>query len=115
MPRQHVNDIELYYGLTGDGDDTVVFVHGSWTDLGLAVFVDNCVALEIYRRLGFVVDGTMFDCGFKRGKYVDAHVMARLNGTMPSDRAGFSAASESRLAAPSKATNPRKRVRDGSA
>ena len=32
MPRQHINDIELYYELTGDGDDTLVLVHGSWTD-----------------------------------------------------------------------------------
>lgn len=32
MPHQHINDIELYYELTGDGDDTLVLVHGSWTD-----------------------------------------------------------------------------------
>ena len=51
--------------------------------LSLVVFVDNSVALEMYRRLGFVVEGTMIDYGFKRGNYIDAHVMARLNGTMP--------------------------------
>lgn len=45
--------------------------------LSLVVFVDNVVALEMYRRLGFVVEGTMFEYGFKRGKYIDAHVMAR--------------------------------------
>ena len=32
MPRQRINDIELYYELTGDGDDALVLVHGSWTD-----------------------------------------------------------------------------------
>jgi pimeloyl-ACP methyl ester carboxylesterase len=32
MPTQSINDIELYYELTGDGDDTIVLVHGSWTD-----------------------------------------------------------------------------------
>ena len=32
MPTQRINDIELHYELTGDGDDTVVLVHGSWTD-----------------------------------------------------------------------------------
>ena len=32
MARLHINDIELYYELTGDGDDTVALVHGSWTD-----------------------------------------------------------------------------------
>ena len=52
--------------------------------LSLIVFVDNSVALEMYRRLGFVVEGTMVEYGFKRGKYIDAHVMARLNGTKPS-------------------------------
>ena len=32
MARQRVNGIELYYELHGDGDDTLVLVHGSWTD-----------------------------------------------------------------------------------
>ena len=32
MARQRINDIELYYELTGDGSDTVVLVHGNWTD-----------------------------------------------------------------------------------
>jgi pimeloyl-ACP methyl ester carboxylesterase len=32
MQQQRINDIELYYELTGNGDDTVVLVHGSWTD-----------------------------------------------------------------------------------
>ena len=31
MPRQHINGIELYYELGGDGD-TIVAVHGSWVD-----------------------------------------------------------------------------------
>ena len=32
MARQRINGIELYYELRGDGDDTLVLVHGSWTD-----------------------------------------------------------------------------------
>jgi len=32
MPTQHINDTDLYYELTGDGDDTLVLVHGSLTD-----------------------------------------------------------------------------------
>lgn len=32
MQRQHLNDIELSYELAGDGDDTIVLVHGGWTD-----------------------------------------------------------------------------------
>jgi pimeloyl-ACP methyl ester carboxylesterase len=31
MPRRHVNGVELYYELAGDGDP-LVLVHGSWTD-----------------------------------------------------------------------------------
>ncbi|MDO9175370.1 MAG: GNAT family N-acetyltransferase, partial [Actinomycetota bacterium] len=46
--------------------------------LSLVVFVDNLVAVELYRRLGFVVEGTMAGYGFTRGRYVDAHAMARL-------------------------------------
>lgn len=56
-----------------------------WLDLrrlSLVVFADNPVAYELYRRLGFVVEGTMVGYGFKRGSDVDALVMARLkNGT----------------------------------
>jgi putative acetyltransferase len=52
--------------------------------LSLVVFVDNLGAVEMYRRLGFVVEGTMVGYGFKRGEYIDAHVMARLNGPNPS-------------------------------
>jgi pimeloyl-ACP methyl ester carboxylesterase len=32
MARQRINGIELYYERHGDGDDTLVLVHGSWTD-----------------------------------------------------------------------------------
>jgi putative acetyltransferase len=56
--------------------------------LSLVVFVDNAIAIEMYRRLGFVVEGTMVGYGFKRGKYVDAHAMARLNAMMPSTATG---------------------------
>lgn len=52
--------------------------------LSLVVFVDNVVALAMYRSLGFVVEGTMVEYGFRRGDYIDAHVMARLNGTKSS-------------------------------
>jgi putative acetyltransferase len=52
-----------------------------WLDLrrlSLVVFADNPVALELYRRLGFVVEGTLTAYGYKRGRYVDAQLMARL-------------------------------------
>jgi pimeloyl-ACP methyl ester carboxylesterase len=44
MPTRRINDIELYYELTGDGDDTVVLVHGSWTDHLSWTFVTDVLA-----------------------------------------------------------------------
>jgi pimeloyl-ACP methyl ester carboxylesterase len=32
MAQRLIDDIELYYELTGEGDNTMVLVHGSWTD-----------------------------------------------------------------------------------
>jgi len=46
--------------------------------LGLVVFVDNTHAIEMYAELGFAVEGTLRAYGSKRGRFVDAHVMARL-------------------------------------
>jgi putative acetyltransferase len=83
------------------GEVNLVAVHPNWTGRGagralmeaaleladcwlalrrlsVVVFADNPVALELYRRLGFEVEGTLVDYAFKRGRYVDAHVMARL-------------------------------------
>jgi len=89
------------------GEINLVAVHPRWTGRGagralmtaaleladdwlnlrrvsLVVFVDNDVALAMYRRLGFIVEGTLVEYGFKRGNYVDAHVMSRLRHTRPS-------------------------------
>lgn len=44
MPHQRINDTELYYELTGDGDDTIVLVHGSWTDHQSWMFVTPVLA-----------------------------------------------------------------------
>lgn len=56
MAHQRVNDIELYYELAGDGDDTIVVVHGSWTDqqswqLVVAVLAERHTVLS-YDRCG---------------------------------------------------------------
>lgn len=32
MPPQRIHDIDIHYEITGDGEDTVVLVHGGWTD-----------------------------------------------------------------------------------
>jgi putative acetyltransferase len=52
-----------------------------WLDLsrlGLIVFADNPGARTLYEQLGFEVEGTLRDYGFKRGELVDAVVMSRL-------------------------------------
>ena len=52
MPKQLINDIELYYELTGDGDETLVLVHGSWTDHQSWQFVVPALA-ERHRVLSY--------------------------------------------------------------
>jgi putative acetyltransferase len=44
------------------------------------VFTDNAQALALYRRRGFVVEGTHRAYAFRDGCYADAHSMARLRG-----------------------------------
>lgn len=46
--------------------------------IGIEVYVDNIAATHLYRRHGFVVEGTCRSYAFRDGEYVDAHVMARL-------------------------------------
>ncbi len=52
MARLRINDIELYYELAGDGTDTVVLVHGSWTDHLSWQFVAPALA-ERHRVLSY--------------------------------------------------------------
>jgi putative acetyltransferase len=48
--------------------------------LELSVFVDNAAAIGLYRKFGFVVEGTNRAVAFRDGQYVDAYAMARLRG-----------------------------------
>jgi putative transposase len=57
-------------------DLTHVKMHSGWVYVAF-------VALDMYRRLGFVVEGTMVEYGFERGRYIDAYAVARLNGEVP--------------------------------
>lgn len=89
-PRhRHVGEVNLvavHPDWTGRGAgralmEAAVDLADNWLDLrrlSLIVFTDNPVAIELYRRLGFVVEGTLCAYGFKRGRYIDAHQMARL-------------------------------------
>ena len=44
----------------------------------LTVWTDNEPALALYRRFGFVLEGTHRAYGFRDGAYADSHAMARL-------------------------------------
>ena len=44
----------------------------------LEVYVDNKVAINLYKKFGFVVEGTMKCYAMKDGKFIDAYLMARV-------------------------------------
>jgi putative acetyltransferase len=48
------------------------------TRLELEVYVDNAPAIRLYEKFGFVIEGTLVSFAFRDGRYVDAHLMARL-------------------------------------
>ncbi len=59
--------------------------------LELSVYTDNEPALQLYRRAGFVVEGTHRAYALRNGAYVDAFSMARLHPRpplLPQTRAG---------------------------
>ena len=41
-------------------------------------FPDNVIANSLYRKVGFIPEGTMRNCGKKNGKYVDLCLMSML-------------------------------------
>lgn len=58
------------------------------TRMELHVFVDNEPALRLYRRYGFVVEGTLRRAAFREGTLHDVHLMARLRETPPGQATG---------------------------
>jgi putative acetyltransferase len=49
----------------------------------LSVYTDNVAAIALYRKFGFVVEGTMRGYALRDGRYVDAHAMARFHPAPP--------------------------------
>ena len=49
--------------------------------LELTVYVDNAPAIALYKRYGFVIEGTRRQDAFRDGVYVDSHATARLKDT----------------------------------
>jgi putative acetyltransferase len=52
------------------------------TRLELTVYTDNAAAIALYRKFGFVIEGTMRGYALRDGRYVDSRAMARVR--MPS-------------------------------
>ena len=51
--------------------------------LELTVYPDNDAALALYRKFGFVHEGTLRAYALRNGVYIDAHCMARLHPKPP--------------------------------
>ena len=52
-----------------------------WLNLSrieLEVYTDNEPAIHLYKKFGFVIEGTHVNFAYRDGQYVDAHFMARL-------------------------------------
>ncbi|HLA06441.1 MAG TPA: GNAT family N-acetyltransferase [Anaerolineales bacterium] len=55
-----------------------------WLNLSrieLEVYTDNEPAIRLYKKFGFVVEGTLKQFAFRDGQFVDVHTMARLRDT----------------------------------
>ena len=48
------------------------------TRLELGVYTDNEPAIALYKKFGFVIEGTMKNFAFRDGQFVDIYSMARL-------------------------------------
>lgn len=46
--------------------------------LELEVYTDNEPAIRLYKKFGFVIEGTYVNFAYRDGQYVDAYFMARL-------------------------------------
>jgi putative acetyltransferase len=55
--------------------------------LELTVYTDNVGAVHLYRKFGFVIEGTSRGYAFRDGDYVDAYLMARFNPALQSSKA----------------------------
>jgi putative acetyltransferase len=59
----------------------LIDVADNWLNLSrleLTVFTDNEPAVKLYKKLGFVIEGTHKKFAFREGEYADCYAMARV-------------------------------------
>lgn len=86
--QAHIADlaISVHDDLAGKGVGShllgaLIDTADNWHDIRrieLNVFTDNLPAIRLYEKFGFEREGTLRNDAYRDGKYVDAHVMARL-------------------------------------
>lgn len=77
-----VSNLHMGKGVGSKLLEAILDLADNWlnlTRIELEVYVDNEVAISLYRKFGFEVEGTSKNYAFKNGKYVDALFMARIN------------------------------------
>jgi putative acetyltransferase len=63
-----------------------VDVADNWLNLlrlELEVYADNEPAVRLYKKCGFVIEGTLVRYGYRAGQYVDVYTMARFKPHSP--------------------------------
>lgn len=61
--------------------ETLLDVSDNWLMLvrvELSVFIDNQKAIELYKKLGFEIEGTKRKAAIRNGEYIDEYIMARI-------------------------------------
>jgi len=86
--QSHIADlvISVHDDFAGRGVGTYILAAlidtaDNWHDIRrieLNVFTDSLPAIRLYEKFGFELEGTLRNDAYRDGKYVDAHVMARL-------------------------------------
>ena len=56
------------------------------TRLELEVYTDNEPAIRLYKKFGFITEGTLRQFAYRDGIFVDAYTMARLRTDLPKPR-----------------------------
>ena len=96
--RRHVGQIGMAVrdDWQGKGAGTalmlaVIDLADKWLNLErleLDVYTDNEPAVRLYKKFGFVIEGTLISFAFRDGRYVDGYMMARLRASTTLRTAG---------------------------